>query len=237
MSIPKSYGNLFLFIRQVYRFFTPKYEVVMDNFPSNQLPTVFVSRHLNLKGPIRVLAWSRFFIRTWVLSSFVDQQDAYDHYVGFTFTERFGLPGWLARILARPLSYLASSISGSMRAIPVYRKSHKLIETFRETVASLHENIPILIFPDVDYRDDQGDMDDIYEGFLAIAQLYHRKYKQSVQFVPVYADPDRHQIHFAPPVEFDWDLPFKEQRSLKAKAIQGALNDLSQYRDVSLDES
>lgn len=224
MKTSKQYGKFFRFLQGLIQIVYPKYELNRTNFPNFNQPTILIARHSNLKGPFRILLWTQRFVRTWVLAEFVDQETAYKHYVDFTFTQRFGMPRWLAEFLAKPASFLASQLTQSLGAIPVYRMSREIIKTFRQTVTSLKEGIPVLIFPDVNYSEENGDIQEIYEGFLTIEYFYQRQTQEHVQFVAVYADPIRREIRFSPAINFSEADSFKNQRSLVAMQIQEALN-------------
>lgn len=221
-----TFGTFFLRLQRVIRWVYPRYTVNTKNFPDFEQPIVLVARHSNLKGPFRILVWTNRFVRTWVLSEFVDREDTYNHYVNYTFTQRFGMPKGLAKFLARPASRFVGKLTSSLGAIPVYRKSRKIIETFRQSVESLSQRHPILIFPDVNYSTDDGPVQALYEGFLTIEKLYYQKYKEHVSFIPVYADPDAREIRFAESIRFTDGSDFRATRGEIANQIQHSLNNL-----------
>jgi 1-acyl-sn-glycerol-3-phosphate acyltransferase len=56
----------------------------------------------------------------------------------------------------------------SLKAIPVYRGSTKILSTMRQTVAALKDGESVLISPDIDYLDNGSGMGVMHEGFLHI---------------------------------------------------------------------
>lgn len=220
------YGYNYRTLRGILRFLTPRFEI--EPIPNYDGPVVFVSHHQNLKGPFYIHLWlsEYYFVRTWVFSNLYYQEECYHHYVNYTFTERFGWPEWLAKAVALPASYYVSHLMKSGRGIPVYRKSRKIIETFKETAEAIKNGENILIFPDVDYSSDDDEVSEIYQGFLNIEKYYYRSTKRHVTFVPVLAVEDSRKIVNGPPVQFEEGVDFIDQRADKAKELQDTMNQL-----------
>lgn len=226
------YGLVYKSLRGFLRIVTPRFEV--EPLPEYDDPVVFVSHHQNLKGPFYIHLWltEEQFMRTWVFSNLYDQEDCYDHYVNYTFTDRFGLPEWLAKIIAYPASYYVSALMKSGRGIPVYRKSRKIIDTFKETAEAMRHGEDILIFPDVDYSSDEDEVSDIYQGFLNIEKYYYRNTQRHVNFVPLLAVEGSRRIVNGSPIRFEEGIDFIDQRADKAKELQESMNHLLQEHSM-----
>lgn len=222
----KKYGFVYKSLRGFLRFITPRFEV--EPLPEYDGPVVYVSHHQNLKGPYYIHLWMTeyYFMRTWVFGNLYYQEACYDHYVNYTFTERYGWPEWLAKAVAYPASYYVSALMKSGRGIPVYRKSRKIINTFKETAEAMEKGEDILIFPDVDYSSDEDEVSDIYQGFLNIEKYYYRNTGRHVNFVPLLAVEDSRKIVNGPPVRFEEGIDFIDQRADKAKELQETMNQL-----------
>lgn len=221
-----NYGYIYKSLRGLLKLGNPRFEV--EPIPDYKGPVVFVSHHQNLKGPLHIHLWmsENYFLRTWVFSDLYNQEDCYNHYVDYTFTERFGFPNWLAKILAYPASHYVSRLMKSGRGIPVYRKSRKIIETFKETAEAMKKGENILIFPDIDYSSDENEVAEIYQGFLNIEKYYYRTTNQHVSFVPLLAVEDSRKIVNGPPIRFEEGSDFIEQRAEKAAELQETMNRL-----------
>jgi len=128
------------------------------------------------------------------LSVFTDREDCFRQYFGYTFTARFGWPRIIAYIVAKLASFVIPALVKSLRAIPVYRGDSRVITTFRSSVAALQNGESVMIFPDIDYKSDQGDDVEFYDGFLFLSKLYRAKSGQSLAFVPLYVDVDLKRI-------------------------------------------
>lgn len=224
-----NYGWLFRICRQLVSWFLPRYSYSLPGDLDLSRPTVFVSHHQNMYGPVAVLASlsPQIDFRTWVFDVFFDQEACYNHYVDFTFTERFGWPKSLSKLAAWPLSYFVSSLIRSAKAIPVYRESRKIITTMKESVAILNQGSHLLIFPDMDYSSDTDKTGEIYEGFLHLDKYFSREFNSHLQFVPILADKEVKRLEFGQAIEFPGESSFIEERPKVAEAIRQQLNELA----------
>lgn len=219
------YGFFFRFIRAIARIILPRFK--FDQFLANEEPTVYISHHQNMVGPLSILVWLKYYLRTWVLSVFTSQKECYDHYVNFTFTKRKKWSPAFAKIIAWPASYLIPWLVKSARAIPVYRNSRKIMDTFKISIDALLNDEDILIFPDIDYSDDSTETSEIYEGFLHLDKYYYRETKQHLTFMPVYVDSDKREVRSGKSIQFEGDKGFIEERKEVAKKIKEELNRLA----------
>ncbi|MGX7106159.1 hypothetical protein ACWOBE_00025 [Hutsoniella sourekii] len=222
------YGLFFKTILWLARLLTPKYEISnVKDLKMYEDPVVYISHHHNLLGAIRILPWLDRFVRVWAYGNFYDQKTCYQHYIDYTFTKRFGWPLFFAKPVAYLASYIVSAGMKSARVIPVYRQSRQIVKTLKATVETLRQGQAILIFPDIDYKSDQAQVGEIYEGFLNLEKYYYRNTGRHLNFIPLYANEDYQMIFQGRPVKFSSDLSFIEQRSIKASEIADALNHLA----------
>ena len=128
-------GKLFFASRPFIRLVVGRWSV---QAPPPEGPTVFVCSHGDMAGPLATQCWLPFPTRPWVLHVFLSREECRRQYRDYTFTQRFGLPRPAAALLAWAVSGYASALVRSVGAIPVYRGSARLKETFRRTVEALH---------------------------------------------------------------------------------------------------
>lgn len=224
-----NYGTFFLVCRFIARKCMRKFHFLSDTFVINDYePTVFISHHENLKGPIKLLLWLPFFVRTWIYSPIVDQEDCYDHFVSYTFTKRFKMSRKVAEVIALPVSHLIAWLTQSLKAIPVFRSSKKLKKTFSMTIYALKEKQPILILPDIDYSDSSVNFGKIYSGFLMIDRLFHEETGQRVRFVPIYASSQTRNIRCGEPVYFKGDKHHRMERDEVAEKLHHEISKIIQ---------
>lgn len=221
----KRFGRFYKIVRQLVRMVLPKYS--NKNIAPTSKPTVYISRHQNMSGPVSILAWSNHFMHTWVFAPFLSQKSCYQHYVDYTFTQRFGWPKILAKIIAWPTSYFVSALLNSGRMLPVYRKSRKIIQTFKLSLNALLRNEDLLIFPEIDYTNTDISTSKIYEGFLHLEKYYYRETKKHLAFVPIYSDKERREIRRGKAIYFTGKKKFIEERKEIVQEIQKELNRLA----------
>ena len=150
-------------------------------------PCVYLARHLDTTGVIRAFCEIDDELTPWVLSVFFDKNQAREHFYNYTFCKK--------KSHCKPFRFFASNICArfvcycvkSTCAIPVYRneQSSKSITTIKQSVNALLQGKKLIIFVDKDYAS-KGDTDqEIYQGFVAVAQLYKRKTGKDLAFVPI----------------------------------------------------
>ena len=135
-----------------------------------ETPCLFVSRHLNNYGPVVLFLHMPVEYRLWVLDSLVEVKDNYNHLRNVTFRQRMRFPLWLCSLFAGLLCYPAAWVYRGMRAIPVHRSSRKMVLT------------------DVSYTNTDGEVGELYGGFVYVARLYKRKTGKDLRIVPVLPD-------------------------------------------------
>ena len=97
MAVAKR-GALFYACRGVLRLKNLGWRTEVEQFPE---PCVYICSHSNMAGPLTTLAQLPFPVRPWVLHLFFDREDCRRQFADYTFSQRFGMPKWLAGVLAR----------------------------------------------------------------------------------------------------------------------------------------
>lgn len=211
------------------KIFYPKYMVKIENKLS---PTVYVCHHQNLFGPFVTLLWFPASLHVWALHVFLDRHACYQHYVNYTFTERYKWNKVIAKICAYPFSYIISHLLNSGKAIPVYRGSRKIIKTFNQSIDILTKGESIVICPDIDYRDPSSITKNMYDGFLYLEKYYYQKTGKHLCFTPLYVSKNKKEIRTNQSIYFR-DGDFNAERRIVYEKIRTGLNELAfQCEDV-----
>lgn len=222
------FGRFYKGVRKVLQVCLPRFTLVdFRTTPQKKEPVVYVSHHQNLFGPVTVLMRLPFFVRTWVLSVFMDFELCYHHYLDYTLTRRLNWPRWLAKVCAWPFAKFAVALTQSGRCIPVNRQSRAVIETMKDSVETLKNGESILLFPDVQYDDNSPEVKEIYEGFLYIEKYYYRETGEHVAFVPIYSDRSMREIRIGNVLRFSGKERFFVERKEMVQNIQDELNRLA----------
>jgi hypothetical protein len=217
--------GLFHFCRLLVRIFTPRYNVIRKDKPV--LPSVYIVHHQNLWGPIISFGWLDVPARIWVLSVFFSFRECFRQYYDYTFTKRYGVPKFLAGIIVAPLALIVSGIIRAIKAIPVFRGSRKIVDTFKMSMSALEENHNLIICPDIDYTDKSSNVGEIYQGFLHLEKKYREKTGKHVAFVQLRIDMDKHCIIVGDAVYFSDEDSFRNDRTNvynRLKSHMGASN-------------
>ncbi|MBO5262252.1 MAG: glycosyltransferase [Clostridia bacterium] len=215
----KFYGFFVSFWRGVWRKFSKKYRC-------NVLPydegVVYVCRHLDMHGPFTTLKWLSFQVHPMVLNIFFDKKATYNQYKNFTFTEKQGKKKKKFSLKSFICSRFVVKLVHSIKAIPVYRgKDVNSITTFKKSLEVLKNKQSIIVYPDIDYSDDKEKVSEIYDGFLYLGELYKKRTKKSLKFVPIYINDEDFTINECDYITVD---SFKEQRKEAAEYIKNAIN-------------
>lgn len=220
------YNNPARLVRSIGRLFTTQYKV----YAEKELPTpaVYIIHHQNLRGPVTSMLWVDTPFHLWTFSPFCNQETCYRQYVDYTFTKRFGMPEWLAAIIAYPISFLVSAILKSAKVIPVYRHSTRIIETFKQSVSVLLKNENVLICPDVDYRDTGSEIKTMYTGFLNIDKYYMEQTGKHVPFVPLHINRIHKAIYIGDALYFKDSDDFKGERTDVIRKLKHRFEKLEQ---------
>jgi 1-acyl-sn-glycerol-3-phosphate acyltransferase len=219
------YGTYFRCMRFIVRSCTSEYQ--LKGAADTAAPKVFISHHQNMYGPIVSMKCLPEPVHLWVLSHFCNTKTCYNHLKNYTFSERFGWGRLRTFLVALLVSSPVSRLMKSAEAIPVYRESKKVMQTIEQSVDFLCKEENILIFPDIDYTDDNSEMRDIYSGFLYLEKYYYEKTGKHLAFVPLYVSKNCHSIYFGKEIYFRDNVSFLEERQNVSKFIRNNLNDLA----------
>ena len=194
------YGGFASIIRRLVQLAIGRYEVKMLGVPP--APSVYVVHHRNTRGPITSIAWLDTHCHLWALSAFFTRTGCFDQYTGYTFTRRYRMPWILAAAIALPASLFVSRLLNSLKAIPVYRGSTRILSTLRRSVAALKAGESVLISPDIDYTDSGSGMGVMHEGFLHVEKFFSAETATHASFVPVHIDRRHRAIYVGEAIRF-----------------------------------
>lgn len=213
------YGSLVCFIRALAKIFTSKYK---SKVVSPEEPTVYICRHLNMRGPITSIVRLDFHVHPMILSCFFDKDECYKQYSEFTFTERRGKSRKKRNIKAYLASRVVPRIMKSLGGIPVHRGTDaNSMQTMRDAMFYLEKGESVIVYPDIDYTAGYEKESEIYEGFLLLGQLYKRSTGKSLRFVPLYIDDAEKSIKAFGHITID---DFRKERDAVCDYVKKSIN-------------
>ena len=213
------YGPLVRMAVSVARVFTKKYK---SRVLAPDKPTVYVCRHLNMRGPLTTVIRLDFHVHPMILSSFFDKEECYRQYADYTFTERQGKRKKKHNFKAYVSSRVVPCVMRSLKAIPVYRGDDvNSMQTLRLAIEHLKRGESVIVYPDLDYTAGYETESELYEGFLLLGQLYKRDTGMSLPFVPIFIDDKRRIVRDSRHVTLD---SFREGRDEVYEYIKASIN-------------
>lgn len=218
-------GGFYRAFCTISRVFTKRHTVQTKELPYP--PVVYISRHQNFYAPLQMMFWYPETIRFWVLDSFFERQTCVHQYAYHVFHKRMKLPMPLARICAYPIAWVLPAFFHSACSIPVHRGTKSIFHTLKESVETLTSGQSIAIFIDVDYKKTEGEITDIYKGFLFLEKYYFKQTKQHIRFVPLHVNRKQRTITNGNTISFSSDQTFDDQKETVYHTILDCLNQLA----------
>jgi len=218
------YGPLFRFSKKIFNTFVPKYKSFV--IPDDNKPSVYVCRHLNLHGPIKVAQSLDFDTHFFVLNCFTTFKKCYRQYSDYTFTERHarkGISAFFGKVRAFFAAAYVAPLVRSSKPIPVYRGGSDSLVTFRCAMEYLSAGENVIVFPDVEYTADSNTASEIYSGFLFIDKLYYRKHGKHLTFRVLDINDEKQTITESGAVTFMGGIDFSEEQTTVAESIKNLL--------------
>ncbi len=191
-------------------------------------PVVYLCRHRNAIGPLVSLAYIPSMPRPWMLSVFCDKESCKKQLTEFTCPVSWGFNAFWSKQFPKIVAPMFISLVNKVRTIPVYRGSPKIRQTFVQTIKALEEGDNVIIYPDVDYKEEDGSIGELYEGFLMLEQLWQRKHDDHIRFVPVNISTEHKTIVMGDVISFSGDVPFAEEKKLIAEQMQKTMEAMAE---------
>ena len=191
-------------------------------------PCVFLSNHATRYAPTVMHVYFPGKKRIWALSSLFYVKTFSNHMMVYWFPNVRGPLRILCRIATLILSLIGPFVYRSMEAIPVYRMSMKLKDTYDKTVETLMEGKNVVIFPES--REPSSDykyVNNLQNGFFRFASTYYSKTGKRLLAYPVYCCKELNIISVGKPYEYNSDLNIKEQSLTVMKYVQESIEDLA----------
>ena len=211
-------GPVFRLSRALLRAVTPTWRV--EGAPAPSGPAVYLVQHHYFQGPVRTLIWFDRRVHLWALAPFFNWKESTRRYRELTYGGKFHWPAPLAWAAAAPTAAVLRALLVSNGAVPVYRGSRRILETFDHSLRLLETGESLLICPDRDYENTTGD-GAYYEGFLKLDQMFFRRCGCHVAFVPLLTRGEERRIYRGAPVYFSGALPYgKEKHQVLAQLTE-----------------
>ncbi len=201
-------------------------------------PCVFVCNHGEIYGPVVAKVFLPFPFRPWSAYEMVDREAVIDRTMNGIYQEAKGvkrkLLQWMMEHIGAPF---LTEIMREVGSVPVYHDNpRKLMQTFRETVATMQAGDNILVFPEnaatsADHRYVREGVSEFFTGFTMIGQMYYNKTGKCPQFIPMYANKRERTITFGEAMRYNPDLPPNDEKERLCDCLRGEMLRLAGMKD------
>jgi len=182
---------------------------------------VYISRHMDMHGPIRTMAYLPCQAHVWALSVFVDYRECYEQFSQYTFPSRYRWwPSWFTKALSACLARPLTRLMRDMEVVPVYRNQRGVLQTMNKSMEYLLQGESLIIFPDVAYSSESAEVGDLYTGYLHLGRSYYRKTHRPLKFVPIYAPYHDAVLDVGEPLFLDPEKSYNDEKERVTEAIQ-----------------
>ena len=212
------YGPFARFAQWLLRTFSRKYRC---NFEMPTEPVVFVCRHLDMHGPYTTLKWLPTELHPLIMHMFFDRETTIKHMTTYTFAARYGKKARKFSPAAHVMSWIMPPLTKSLEAVPVYRGGLQSMTTIKLGLKYLLKNESLIVYPDVHYTDGYDKPSEIYEGFLAMGELYFKKTGKKLSFIPLRIDDQNRCILAGEPISV---TNYRQEGATAAKHLQKQIN-------------
>lgn len=212
------YGKYGRFVRRLFRVFSRKYRC---DFVMPEEPVVFVCRHLDMHGPYTTMKWLPTELHPMIIHMYFDRKATVKHMSEYTFAARYGRKPKKFNLAAHVMGLIAPPLMKSLQAVPVYRDGLKSMTTIKQGLKYLLKNESLIVYPDIRYTDGYDKPSEIYEGFLYIGELYHKKTGKKLSFVPLLIDDKNRRIIAGKSISI---TNYRQQGTIAAKHLQEQIN-------------
>lgn len=215
---------LFRAIKYLVRLFYPKIEVVgTENLPDE--PCAIIGNHTQLHGPIVCELYFPDNYYTWCAAPMMKLKEV----PAYAYKDFWSQKPKILRPFFKIASYIISPLSvlifNNARTIAVY-KDNRILTTFRESIAKLHNKNSVVIFPEHDKKYNNI-IYDFQEGFVDIARLYYKRTGKELSFVPLYIAPKLKKMYLGKPIKFSADTPIAEERRRICNYLMDEITDMA----------
>ena len=190
-------------------------------------PVIFISNHAIRYGPFVMTAYLNRPRRIWALSTMFYVRSYSRHAMVYWYPNARGIKRLILRAWTSFLALIFPFVYRSYEAIPVYKMSLRLKETYEKTIETLQEGLDVVIFPESrDTSDKYKYTNQLQNGFARFIPQYYAKSQHKIKIYPVYCCKPLDKIIIGKPYEYNPDINIKQQSLIINDYIQDSIEEL-----------
>ncbi|MBU0929378.1 MAG: 1-acyl-sn-glycerol-3-phosphate acyltransferase [Spirochaetes bacterium] len=175
-------------------------------------PAIFVANHENAFGPIALFLYFPVKLYPWVMHDLTDRQKCARYLEKEFVSKELRLPGPFSTWLSVLMADLCVGLFRYMEAIPVYRRSRRIMETISRSIVMLEEGKSLLIFPEIPDAALTRYINRFNIGFIELAKEMGKEEHKTIRIYPVSVDRARRRIALGRPSAYDVDKSYDEEK-------------------------
>ncbi len=214
-------------VKLILKLFYHRHAVIGSQLVEPALPAVFICNHLNSYAPIILSLYFPFPFSPWVHSYIMDRSACPAFLEKDFAVKSLKLRPPLSRWTAAALTPLVIHLMHSLDAIPVYKNSMKIRDTFNRSIDVLCRGDNIIIFPEDPNQKFTEFLNEFQTGFVHLAWQYHKTTGQQLRFYPVYVSQKTRTITIGRTIEYMPESGFHKERAHIAAYLRDTINDIA----------
>jgi len=184
-------------------------------------PAVFVGNHTKFYAPLAIQYTYPENVRTWSMVSMMETKSCKALFRNRILHKIKG-EKFYRLLVPIVVPFITLFYRKQLNAIPVYH-DFKIKNTMDISVDTLSNGSHVAIYPEIrEIRLNQY-INGFANGFAYLAYNYYSKTGKCIKFYPFYCAPSIHQTHFGAPIQYDPNIPIKEQAETIARYCEAEL--------------
>ncbi len=190
-------------------------------------PAVFIANHSGILGPVVAELYIDLPKRIWTISDLLNRETASNYAFHDFYNGRSKKNKSLWRIISSlTITFFRPIFDGNENYILVNRSNMRIKDTFSESIAALENGQSVLIFPECHRRHNEF-INELSDGFISIARLYHSKTGKDLKFYPTYMPKNIRVICIGKPIIYNSDNNKIEEKKRVVKELKNAITELA----------
>ena len=191
---------VYKFIRFWVQLFYPKIKIYGEENLTDG-PTVIVGNHAQMNAPIACQLYFPGKVNIWTAGEMTNLKEVPAYAYRDFWSGKPSYIRWFYKVLSYVVAPISVCIFGSADCIPVYHDS-RLISTFRKSMSVLQDGERVIILPE-SYTPYSNIVWKFHDRFVDLGRMYYRKYKEEINFVPMYVAPKLKAIYLGKAIKYD----------------------------------
>lgn len=191
---------LFNFFKAIVRLVFPKHKIAgMEHV--TEFPAVFLCNHAGPYAPVAMELYFPVPFRPWVIYKIMTPKLC-GTYLEADFTKKeLRLRPPFSKWVAALIEPFCRRIMDSAEAIPVYKGSRDIRQTFDLSLDAMLHGDNLLIFPENPEKKYSESFDEFHTGFLHLSKLYYKAAGRPLAFYPTFVSKKKKTITIGRPIQ------------------------------------